>query len=379
MTLENIEILNFKNIGSTKLDFSPGVNCLLGMNGMGKSNLLDAIHLLSLARTITSLPDSAIVRHNEEMMLVKGVFLNESGASDTISCGIAKGKRKSLKRNGKEYGRLSEHVGNYPVVVSTPDDHKIISGGGDERRKLMDMVISQADAEYLAALIRYNRALENRNKMLRAGVKDTILYESIENTLIESSSIIHPRRKEWVAEISPIVQQLYAGISGDREEIKLGYKSALNNSSMKDVLESHRAKDQVLGFTSAGTHRDDLESWLNGHNLRALGSQGQLKTFVVALRLAIFRYLKQKKNVTPLLLLDDIFDKLDSQRVANIMKEVTNADQYGQIFITDTNRKHLDDILQGITGAKTLIFVENGEFNPTDPDTQDNIAPINQM
>lgn len=364
MTLKNIEILNFKNIPNARLDFSPGVNCLLGNNGMGKSNLLDAIHLLSMARTMTSLPDASLMKHGEEMMLVKGDFETETGATDTISCGLAKGKRKSIKRNGKDYPKLSEHIGRYPIVISTPNDSNIVSGSGEERRKLMDMVISQANPEYLAALIRYNKALENRNKMLRAGVKDTILYESIENSMIEAAEIIHKARKEWVEEMSPIVEQIYSRISGSGEDTRLNYKSALNTSTMKELLDANRAKDQILGFTSGGVHRDDLESALDGYSLRALGSQGQLKTFAVALRLAIFRYLKEKKGMTPLLLLDDIFDKLDANRVENIMKEVTQSSDYGQIFITDTNRKHLDDILAGISGDKTLINVSEGEFTP---------------
>ncbi|MCH5228087.1 MAG: DNA replication/repair protein RecF [Muribaculaceae bacterium] len=364
MTLGNIEILNFKNIPATKLEFSPGVNCLLGMNGVGKSNLLDAIHLLSMARTMVSLPDGALIKHGEDQMLVKGDFNTDAGATDTISCGIIKGKRKSLRRNGKEYGRISEHIGQYPIVISTPEDSRIVTGSGEERRKLMDMVISQADPTYLSALIRYNKALENRNKMLRAGVKDVILYESIEKTMEEAAQIIYDARNEWVKEILPIVQEIYGRISGGKEKTEINYKSALNSASMREVLDSHRAKDQVLGFTSAGIHRDDIESSLDGYSLRALGSQGQLKTFAVALRLAIFRYLKDKKGVTPLLLLDDIFDKLDSERVENIMKEVTESEDFGQIFITDTNRKHLDDILAGISGPKTLISVDNGEFTP---------------
>lgn len=364
MTLDKIEILNFKNIPGANLQFSPGVNCLLGMNGMGKSNLLDAIHLLSMARPMSSIPDSSLVKHGEDLMLVKGDFLTDAGSIDTISCGISKGKRKSLKRNGKEYGKFSEHIGNYPIVISTPDDSNIVSGSGEGRRKLMDMVISQADPAYLSALIRYNRSLENRNKMLRAGVKDPILYESIEKNMEESAEVIHNARKEWVKEISPIVEEIYGRISGGREKTEITYKSALNSSSMKEVLDTHRSKDQVLGFTSSGVHRDDIESSLDGYSLRSLGSQGQLKTFAVALRLAIFRYLKSHKGVTPLLLLDDIFDKLDAERVENIMKEVTNANDFGQIFITDTNRKHLDDILSGIKGDKTLINVDCGQFSP---------------
>ena len=364
MTLDSIEILNFKNISGTKLEFSPGVNCLLGMNGMGKSNLLDAIHLLSMTRTMASLPDASLVKHGEELMLVKGVFSTESNSSDTISCGLSKGKRKSFKKNGKEYARMSQHIGNYPVVISTPDDSRIVSGSGEERRKLVDMVISQADPEYLDALIRYNKALDNRNKMLRAGVKDPILFDSIENTMIEAAAIIHRQRSGWVNEISPLVEEIYSRISGGKESTGLRYKSILNERSMKEALDANRAKDQILGFTSVGPHRDDLETSLDGYNLRALGSQGQLKTFAVALRLTIYRYLKEKKGTTPLLLLDDIFDKLDASRVENIMREVTRSDDFGQIFITDTNRKHLDDILAGIDGHKTLINVADGQFTP---------------
>ena len=368
MTLKNIEILNFKNIPSAKLEFSPGVNCLVGMNGMGKSNLLDAIHLLSMARTMATVQDADLVKHGQDLMLIKGVFSTEAGATDTISCGMTLGKRKKIKRNGKEYAKLSEHIGHYPIVISTPDDSNIVSGSAEQRRKLMDMVISQADQSYLTSLIRYNRALDNRNKMLRAGVKDPILYESIENSLIENAALIHKARKEWVEAISPILEEIYEKISGGKEKTEIKYKSALNAAGMKDVLDSHRSKDQILGYTSAGVHRDDIESSLDGHSLRALGSQGQLKTFVVALRLAIFRYLKEQKNMTPLLLLDDIFDKLDARRVENIMKEVTNSNDFGQIFITDTNRKHLDDILSGIAGQKTLINVNEGEFTPINLD-----------
>ena len=364
MILKSIDILNFKNIGSATLEFSEGVNCLLGMNGMGKSNLLDAIHVLSMTRPMTGGTDGSLIKHGEEMMLVKGVFHTEAGSNDTISCGISKGKRKSLKRNGKEYGKFSEHIGNYPIVVVTPEDSRIITGGGEERRKLIDMVISQVNREYLSSLIKYGRALENRNKMLRAGVKDTILYESIEAIMIESGTFIHSKRKEWLETLAPMVEEIYGRLSGARESISLTYRSQLNGQNMQEVLKSRREKDQILGFTSGGIHRDDIEAWLDGYNLRSIGSQGQLKTFIVSLRLAIFRYLKEKKGVVPLLLLDDIFDKLDSDRVENIMKEVSAAGEFRQIFITDTNRQHLDDILAGIKGSKALINVENGEFTP---------------
>lgn len=362
MILKHIDILNYKNIGSASIEFSEGVNCLLGMNGMGKSNLLDAIHMLSMARPMTSVTDSSLVRHGEEMLLVKGSYKTDTGAEDIISCGIAKGKRKSLKRNGKEYGRFSEHIGRYPVVTATPDDSRIVSGGGEERRKLMDMVISQARPDYLTSLIRYNRSLESRNKMLRAGVKDSLLYESIESSMSEAATVIHKIRSEWVGVMAPLVEETYARISGNREKTEINYRSQMNGCDLKSLLDSRRAKDHILGFTSAGIHRDDLDASLDDYSLKVLGSQGQLKSFAIALRLAVFSYLKKERGVTPILLLDDIFDKLDSHRVANIMNEVSSSANFGQIFITDTNRKHLDDILSEIKGPRSLINVENGNF-----------------
>ena len=364
MTLDSIDILNFKNIASADIRFSPGVNCLLGMNGMGKSNLLEAIHFLSMARPMTPLPDSALVRHGEEMMLVKGEFSPDSGGTDVIACGLAKGKGKSLKRNGKEYRRISEHIGRYPLVTVTPGDSQIVSGPGEERRKLMDMVISQARPEYLTQLIRYTKALESRNRMLRAGVRDALLFESIEAGMEEAAATIHDIRADWVKRIAPKVEECYARLSGQREATAIAYRSQLDGTTLRDLLNSRRHKDAVLGFTSAGLHRDDLEASLDGYSLRRLGSQGQVKTFTVALRLAIFDYLKETSGITPLLLLDDIFDKLDSARVESIMHEVTTSATFGQIFITDTNRKHLDDIIAGMEGPRSLINVADGVFTP---------------
>jgi len=362
MILNNIDILNFKNIAQTAIGFSPGVNCLLGMNGMGKSNLLEAIHFLSMARPMQSMPDNALIRHGEEMMLVKGEFEAETGASDTITCGMTKGKGKSLKRNGKEYKKISEHIGRYPIVTVTPGDSQLVSGPGEERRKLMDMVISQAHPDYLAQLIRYTRALESRNRMLRAGVRDNLLFESVEAGMEEAAAHIHEVRTRWVRQLAPKVEDCYARLSGARESTAISYRSQLNGKSLHELLAERRQKDAALGFTSAGTHRDDLEASLDGYSLRRLGSQGQVKTFIVALRLAIFDYLKETSGITPLLLLDDIFDKLDADRVERIMHEVTGSKTFGQIFITDTNRKHLDDIISVIAGPKSLINVCEGNF-----------------
>lgn len=363
MRIESLDIINFKNIEEASLEFSSGVNCLLGMNGMGKSNLLEAIHFLCLARPMQSLPESALPRHGSEMMMVKGSFVMDADVTENVSCGIIKGKGKTLKCNGKEYQRISEHIGRFPIVTVTPADHSIVSGAAEERRKLMDMVISQADKTYLSHLIRYNRSLDSRNRMLRAGVKDKLLYESVETSMEESANFIHSTRKKWVSEILPVFRARYSEISGDAEKASIRYSSVLNEESLRSVLDRTRAKDQVLGYTSRGVHRDDLLTGLGEYSMRRLGSQGQVKTFTIALRLAIFSYLHKVSGLTPILLLDDIFDKLDSSRVSRIMEMVSGGEGFGQIFITDTNREHLDEILGAIHGESRLFTVKDGSFS----------------
>lgn len=362
MNLSRVDIVNFKNIEEATLEFSPGINCLLGDNGMGKSNLLEAIHFLSLTRPMSSMPESALLRHGSDMLMVNGSFLTDSGATEQISCGIVRGKGKTLKRNGKEYGKISEHIGRFPVVTVTPRDSELVSGGADIRRRMLDMAISQANPGYLSELMRYNRALESRNRMLRAGVRDKLLYEAVEAGLESSADIIFQQRAAWVEEIKPRLETYYTAIAGNDEKASMRYASQLHGTTLHELLEQRRAKDAALGFTSAGVHRDDIETTLFDYSMRRLGSQGQVKTFTIALRLAIFDYLRQEGNTTPLLLLDDIFDKLDASRVERIMREVSAADSFRQIFITDTNRQHLDDILGIIGGPQLLIEVEHGHF-----------------
>lgn len=362
MRLREIDILNFKNIPEARLPLSSGVNCLLGRNGMGKSNLLEAVYFLCVARAMSSMPESELIRHGSDMLMVKGSFDSESGTSEEISCGIVRGKGKTLKHDGKEYGKLSEHIGRFPIVTVTPADHIIVSGGGEERRRLMDIVISQCDRAYLGHLIRYNKALESRNRMLRAGVRDNLLYDSVEHGMDEAAAHIFRIRKEWVEEIMPQFTDYYRIISGDHEKASIRYKSILEEGSLKEILNETKAKDLTLGFTSRGIHRDDLETSLGDYSMKRLGSQGQIKSFTIALRLAIFDNIREKSNETPLLLLDDIFDKLDSNRVGQIMELVSGRRGFGQIFITDTNREHLDETLAAITGSRKLIEVEEGNF-----------------
>ncbi len=362
MKLERIEILNFKNIEEARLELSSGVNCLLGRNGMGKSNLLEAIHFLCMSRPLRSVPESALIRHGEEALIVKGDYKMDTGTEENVSCGIVKGKGKTLKRNGKEYSRISEHIGRFPVVSVIPADSELVSGAAELRRHLADTVISQADGAYLAQLIRYNKLLESRNRMLRAGVTDKLLYESVEAGMTEVSEAIHSARESWIQEIVPSFNEYYSAISGDAERVSLKYKSALTGRSLTEILDENRRKDQVLGYTSQGIHRDDLSTGLGDYSMRRLGSQGQVKSFTIALKLAIFDFLKNRSGITPILLLDDIFDKLDSERVGRIMNLVSSKDNFGQIFISDTNREHLDETIASLQGESKLFNVEHGEF-----------------
>lgn len=362
MQITGIDILDFKNIPEARLEFSEGVNCLLGRNGMGKSNLLEAIHFLSMARPIRSIPESALIRHGQEMLMVKGSYLSDTGTEETVSIGVVRGKGKTVRRNDKEYHRISEHIGKFPIVSVTPSDSEIVSGAAEVRRRLMDTVISQADPAYLSRLIRYNRSLESRNKMLRAGVNDRLLYESLEAGMSEVAAAIHEARARWTEEIRPDFARYYSQISGDAESASLSYKSILNERTLQDVFDTERARDLALGFTSAGIHRDDISTRLGDVSMRRVGSQGQVKTFTIALKLAIFDYLRRTGTERPILLLDDIFDKLDSQRVARIISEVSGGENFGQIFITDTNREHLDETLAGIRSESRLFEVVDGQF-----------------
>lgn len=363
MILRSAEILNFKNIAEARLDFSPKVNCVLGSNAMGKSNLLEAVHFLSFLRGFRTLPDAEYMRHNEDTMLLKGQYGSDDGTSFSLSVGMTRGKRKSVRADGKEYKRVSQHIGRFPLVMVAPQDTSIVQGSGQERRRFMDMVISQADGAYLQHLVRYNRSLESRNRMLRSGIRDDLLYESVEQPLAESAQAIHDIRARWAESITPIFNRYHNALSAGADEVGILYRSALSEMPMPELLKANRQRDNMLGYTSGGVHRDDLEATLGSHSLRGTGSQGQLKTFTVALKLAVFDYLRNAAGETPILLLDDIFDKLDASRVEHILHVVGPESAFGQIFITDTNREHLDRILHGIDGH-LLLKAENGVFTP---------------
>lgn len=364
MILSRLSILNYKNIAEASLEFSPKVNCLLGNNGMGKTNVLDAVFYMSFCQSSQTRSDAATVRHGEEFMLLQGVY-ERNGKTEQISCAVQRGKRKSIKRNGKEYRRQSEHIGLLPLVMVSPADWNLISGGGEERRRLIDRIISQGNHAYLEALIDYNRALTQRNAMLRQGMADPLLFESVDAFMCRAAEAIYKARLEWIERFTPIFMRYYGEIADSREKVRLDYRSELHERSMETVLKENFRRDTLLGFTSHGVHHDDIELMLGDELMRKTGSQGQCKTYTAALRLAQFDFLKLAGVPTPLLLLDDIFDKLDSHRVANIVRVVSQP-SFGQIFISDTNRQHIDETIAALGGDYRIFFVEDGHCRKLD-------------
>ena len=362
MILEKLTILNYKNIGEVTLDFSPKVNCFIGHNGVGKTNVLDAIHYLSFCRSSISNTDSQVIRHGEEFFMLEGRYATDEGEPEIVYCGMKRGTKKHFKRNGKEYRRLSEHIGLIPIVMVAPADNMIIDGQSEERRRLMDMVISQFDHAYIDHLSRYTKALQQRNSLLRQDEEpDASLLDVLEEQMGYEGECVFAAREAFVNELIPVFQRYYEAISGGREEVGISYESHCRRGPLCEVIRRDRFKDSAVGYSLHGVHRDDLLFTLGSHQMKREGSQGQNKTFAVALKLAQFDFLKRTASrTTPLLLLDDIFDKLDSDRVERIV-EIVSASGFGQIFVTDTNRDHLDKILAR-SGGDYKIFEVKGDW-----------------
>ena len=363
MILNRISILNYKNIEQTDLTFSSKLNCFFGQNGMGKTNLLDAIYYLSFCKSAGNPIDSQNMLHTAEFFMIQGAYSTDDGRPEEIFCGMKRRQKKQFKRNKKEYHRLSDHIGLIPLVMVSPDDSILIAGGSEERRKFMDVVISQYDKEYLEALIRYNKALAQRNILLKKEEEvDDEMLAIWEEMMAQEGEVVFRKRESFIQEFIPIFQQFYSYISEDKEVVGLTYESHARNNSLKEVLRQSREKDRIMGFSLHGIHKDDLEMQLGGYPLKREGSQGQNKTYLIALKLAQFDFLRRSGTV-PLLLLDDIFDKLDAHRVEQIIKLV-GSDRFGQIFITDTNRENLDRILEKTQVDYSLFSVTDGVVTP---------------
>lgn len=362
MILKRLSILNYKNIEQAEVEFSSKINCFFGNNGMGKTNLLDAVYYLSFTKSHINTPDSQIIKSGQSMCVVQGVY-DYAGREEDIFCAIRAGQKKQFKRNKKEYDRLSDHIGLLPLVMISPADVELIRGGSDERRRFVDMIISQQDKPYLHALIQYNKALYQRNVLLKNQSRDHSLFEILETQMTMYGTLVYETRKRLIEDFIPIFSDYYHRICGFAEQVDLRYVSHLEKGDLQTLLEENRERDKILSYTSTGIHKDELDMLLNDSLIRRVGSQGQNKTYLIALKLAQFAFLKEKGHTTPILLLDDLFDKLDANRVEQIIQLVNN-DRFGQIFITDTNRKYLDEILSLTGNDYSLFKVDNGEVQP---------------
>ncbi|MGL5787345.1 MAG: DNA replication/repair protein RecF [Bacteroidales bacterium] len=362
MILNKLHIINYKNIESAELDFSSKINCFLGNNGMGKTNLLDAIYYLSFCKSSSHLPDTQNIRHEQDFFMLQGIYEHDR-QHEEIYCGMKKRQKKHFKRNKKEYDKFSDHIGLIPLVMISPDDSELIMGGSDERRKFLDMVISQHNKAYLEYLIRYNKALQQRNMLLKAdSMPEESLFEIWEDQMAAAAEFIFNERQLFLESFTPVFEHYYNRICRGNESVSLLYQSHLAEGNLTAQLKDSRGKDRILGYSTKGVHKDDLTMNIGDYPIKKLGSQGQNKTFLIALKFAQFAYLKSKRISSPILLLDDIFDKLDAIRMEEIIKLVAGAD-FGQIFITDTNREYLDEIIQKVGSDYRLFKVSDGEIN----------------
>ncbi len=363
MYLKQLVLMNFKNFEELELSFSKNLNCFIGNNGAGKTNIMDAIYYLSFCKSFLNITDSQSMRHGSNYFMIQGEYQHD-GTDSLVNCALKRGQKKVFKYNKKEYQRLADHIGKVPLIIISPSDYDLISGASEERRKFIDSLISQYDAHYLNALIRYNKALLQRNKLLKQFAAEKRFSEESINIWDEQmcmyAQIIHPKRQAYINQITPFFQKYYEYISKGREQIEMSYKSQLNEMSLADLLQQNRAKDRILQYTSVGVHRDDIDFKLGDYKLKKLGSQGQKKTYLVALKMAQFDFIKEMASSTPILVLDDVFDKLDADRVEQIMKLVTD-NHFGQIFITDTNREHLHDIINKLDAESSLFSVQDGK------------------
>lgn len=365
MFLKHLTALNFKSYGQVEVEFHPKLNCFVGDNGQGKTNLLDIIYYLSICKSAFNPIDSQNIKHAEDFFIIQGLY-DRDDKDETIFCAVKQSEGKVFKRNGKEYPRLADHVGLLPVVIISPADLSLIVDGSEERRKYINSVISQFDRQYLDELIRYNRVLAQRNKMLKdIDGRDNFsveLVEVLDEQLSMIGEIIFKKRNDFVDKLIPIFQKYYTIISGRDERVELVYQSQIKGEDFKALLGSSFSKDRMLQFTSVGVHKDDLTLMLNNYSIKKEGSQGQQKTYLIALKLAQFEFMKSISGVRPILLLDDIFDKLDINRVENFIKLVSD-DSFGQIFITDTNKGRLNEILDQLHSGFKLFKVDSGSVD----------------
>lgn len=358
--LKKIVVQDFRNIGFQELSFSPNVNCISGNNGEGKTNLLDAIYYLSLTKSAFSAPDAFNFRYGTDGFTLGGTYAMENGMESRFALKASR-EGKKLIRDDKAYSRMGEHIGALPVVMVSPGDSALVSESGEERRRLSNAVLSQMSREYLAAVQSYNRLLAQRNKLLKDYAPDESLLAVIDQRMSAPAAAIHDARARLAEELNPIVEDYYRLISGGGESVSVEYKSDLSNALLSDLFAIHREQDFKLRYTSSGIQRDDFLFTMDGHPIRRAGSQGQQKSFLVALKFAQYEVMKRSYGFAPMLLLDDVFDKLDLGRISNLIGMVAGAD-FGQIFITDTDARRLSGIVDRMTDDRAYFTAKAGCF-----------------
>lgn len=348
MHLEKLSLINYKNFENEHFEFDVKINCLVGENGIGKTNVLDSIYHLAYGKSYFNPVTSQNIRHKADFFVVDGEFSKED-QKEKVIVSVKKGAKKIIKRNGKAYDRLSEHIGLIPVVLISPSDRDLILEGSQERRKFMDGIISQSQPVYLQNLLRYNKVLSQRNALLKYfAANHTFNQDNLEiynEELVHLGASIFEERKKFITEFLPFFIERYAGISNQKEDVSISYKSQLEENNLSHLLQESLSKDRQVQYTSKGTHKDDLKFKIKGYPIKKFGSQGQQKSFLIALKLAQYDFMKDQLSTKPILLFDDIFDKLDKNRVTQLIQLVTQED-LGQIFISDTHRERTEEVVQ---------------------------------
>lgn len=359
--LEKIVISDFRNIQLQELEFSPNVNCISGNNGEGKTNLLDAIYYLSMTKSAFSLSDKFNFRHGTEEFSVSGVYRMENGLSSRFAVKMSAKGEKKVRRDDKAYGKVSEHIGVLPIVMVSPSDISMVSESGEERRRFVNAVLSQMDREYMSSLQQYNRLLLQRNRILKEPDPDRSFLEVIDMRMAALAEPVYKARQKFVKELNPIVSEYYKALSGDSEQVTVEYDSELSKAALDQLLAASYEKDRVLKYTTSGIQRDDFIFTMNGHPIRRFGSQGQQKSFLVSLKFAQYELMKKNYGFAPVLLLDDVFDKLDMSRISNLLEMVASND-FGQIFITDSNKVRMSGIVDKLTQDRVYFETVSGKF-----------------
>ncbi|MCD6112147.1 MAG: DNA replication and repair protein RecF [Bacteroidales bacterium] len=365
MYLKQLLLTNFKNYSEANFIFSKKINCFIGNNGAGKTNILDAIYYLSFSKSYFNSIDSQNILHDKDFFTIHGTYLkNGDDIKDTISCTLKQEHKKQFKLNNNLYKRLADHIGLFPLIMISPYDRDLINNGSEVRRKYIDSVISQFNKNYLNNLINYNKALLQRNKLLKQFYEqnyfDISLLEIWDKQLFDFGNAIHKKRKEFLNEFIPLFQEYYTFISGEKEKVDIVYISQLNDKNFEELLSENLYKDKILKYTTTGIHKDELLLKIQNYPIKKFGSQGQQKSFFIALKLAQFEHTKNIKGFKPILLFDDIFDKLDDLRVEKIINLVSN-NNFGQVFITDTQKERIKKIFNSIEKEHKIFNIKSGK------------------